>query len=110
MVEGRLGVLLGDEEFDVAPGTYILKPRGIRHAVWNASPEAARFVEMVTPGGFASFFDEVSALFDGSEPPAEDALPALAERYGLTFDFESVAGLIVRHRLAAVAPLYGIEL
>jgi quercetin dioxygenase-like cupin family protein len=110
VVEGRLGVLLGDKEFEVEAGAYIVKPRGVRHAVWNASAKPARFVEMVTPAGFTTFFDEVAALFGGAEPPADDALPALAERYGLEFDFEAVAGLIVKHRLAAVAPMYGIEL
>ena len=42
VLEGTVGVMLGDQEFLVSSGSYIVKPRGIPHAFWNPGPEPAR--------------------------------------------------------------------
>src|SRR5436853_5075462 len=45
ILEGAVGVRIGDQEFTATPGTYVLKPRGIPHTFWNAGPEPARLME-----------------------------------------------------------------
>jgi mannose-6-phosphate isomerase-like protein (cupin superfamily) len=52
VLEGEVGVQIGEQEFTATPGTYILKPRGIPHTFWNAGAQPARIVEIISPAGF----------------------------------------------------------
>lgn len=49
VLQGRVGARVGDEEATAGPGSYILKPRGILHTFWNAGPEPARILEIISP-------------------------------------------------------------
>lgn len=93
VIEGRLGALLGDEVVYAEPGDFVFKPRGQWHTFWNAGDEPARILEIISPAGFEDFFRALP------QTPVED-YPALAERYGLELDFESIPGLIERFDLA----------
>ena len=42
VIEGEIGGFIGDQEFQASQGAYVLKPRGIPHAVWNSGSEATR--------------------------------------------------------------------
>ena len=65
------------------------------HTFWNAGDEPCRILEIIAPGGFENFFDElVDASLAG--PPELEWLAALGARYGLEFDFESVPALCER--------------
>jgi len=101
VLEGTLGMLLGDREFEATQGTLVAKPRNVRHAAWNAGPAPARFLEIMSPGGFERFFPEVASLFSGPTEPGPEELQRSAERYGLTFHIGMVNDLIDRHGLAA---------
>jgi quercetin dioxygenase-like cupin family protein len=37
VLEGEVGVQIGEQEFTATSGTYILKPRGIPHTFWTGS-------------------------------------------------------------------------
>jgi quercetin dioxygenase-like cupin family protein len=83
VTEGEIGFRSGDREAVLGAGGYITKPRGEMHTMWNAGPVPARMIEIISPAGFEQFFREMSEMLaDG--PPADDAIPALAARYGLT--------------------------
>jgi mannose-6-phosphate isomerase-like protein (cupin superfamily) len=49
VLEGTLGVRVGDEDVLVAAGGAVLVPRGTPHTYWNARPEPARYVLVMTP-------------------------------------------------------------
>jgi len=74
VLAGRIGVRIGDDEYDAGPGTYVWKPRGVPHTFWNPGPEAARLLEIISPAGFERFFAEVGELAETT--PADE----LAER------------------------------
>ena len=98
VLEGRVGVELAGEILYAQPGELILKPRGEWHAFWNASDSPARILEIISPGGFESYFAELSALLGGAGPsPA--ALAALAADYELEIDPASIPELLARHNL-----------
>ena len=78
VLEGRVGVELGGEILDSGPGDLILKPRGEWHAFWNAGDTPARILEVISPGGFESYFAALSALFVDGACPSPAALVALA--------------------------------
>jgi hypothetical protein len=71
------------------------KPRDQWHTFWNAGDEPCRILEIIAPGGFENFFDE---LVDASLADAPDPawLADLGARYGLEFDLGSVPGLCER--------------
>jgi quercetin dioxygenase-like cupin family protein len=58
VLEGEMHARVGDEVVKATPGSWVLKPRRIRHTMWNAGPEPARIIELYTPGGFELFFKD----------------------------------------------------
>ena len=100
VLEGRLGVQLGDEVLEAGPGDLVFKPRGVRHAFWNAGDEPLRLLELISPAGFEDYFREVAPLL-AQTPPDTAAVEEIAARWGLDLHFDSVPELIARHGLAA---------
>jgi mannose-6-phosphate isomerase-like protein (cupin superfamily) len=49
VLEGRLGFLVADQEREVASGESLLVPRGTPHSYWNAGPEPAHYLLVMTP-------------------------------------------------------------
>lgn len=84
VTEGSIGFRSGDREAVLGPGGYITKPRGEAHAMWNAGPEPARMIEVISPAGFELFFRAVVDLVEQSEVDPERGA-ALAAEFGLSF-------------------------
>ena len=82
ILSGRLGVRLGDKDFEVGPGDHLVKPRGIAHAIWNAGSEPAKLVEILAPGGFERYFEEIEPVLAGRQGDAK-YFYELAKRYGI---------------------------
>lgn len=99
VIEGEIGVLIGEEEFRVGAGSYVLKPRGVVHAFWNPGPEPARVLEIISPAGFERYFAELAAVLSAGGPPDLGRISEIAGGYGLTFDMERVPELLERHGL-----------
>ena len=96
VLEGRVGALLGDEVVYGEPGDLIFKPRDQWHTFWNAGDEPARILEIISPAGFERFFAEIVDMPADAGPPTPEQRIALADRYGLEFDFDSIPGLLER--------------
>jgi mannose-6-phosphate isomerase-like protein (cupin superfamily) len=90
VVEGRLGAQLGDDVVFADVGDFVFKPREQWHTFWNAGDTPCRILEIISPGGFEHFFDEVAS---------GTASPDIGERYGLEFDLESLPRLCAEHAL-----------
>jgi quercetin dioxygenase-like cupin family protein len=82
VLEGRVGVRIGDQEFTAEPGTYVRKPRGIPHTFWNAGPRPARLLEIICPAGLEQYFAELATLISAGGPPDFEKVGALQEKYG----------------------------
>ena len=93
VLEGRVGALLGDEVVYGQAGDLIFKPRGQWHTFWNAGDAPARILEIISPAGFERYFEELIELLPKAGPPDPSAIAALAARYGLELDFESMPRL-----------------
>lgn len=101
VTRGRVGFVLGDDVVLAGPGSFVRKPRGQWHTFFNAGDEPAALLELISPGGFEHYFDELAPLFPADAPPDLDAMVAAGDRYGLELRFESMPELIERFELAA---------
>src|SRR5919199_7026929 len=100
VVEGRVGVQLGDEVLEAGPGDLVFKPRGQWHAFWNPGDEPARLLEIISPAGFEQYFEEIAPLLPPNrEEPDFERLGEVQARYGLEMDFESIERLSREHGL-----------
>jgi quercetin dioxygenase-like cupin family protein len=101
VLEGEVGVQIGDEITVGRPGDLVLKPRGISHAFWNPADTPARALEIISPPAFASYFEEVAPLLPPNHegPPDVAALEAVRAKYGLEMDMSSRPELIEREGL-----------
>lgn len=98
VVEGQVGVQLGDEVLVAEPGALVVKPRGIAHAFWNAGDEPARMLELISPAGFEDYFRAMAPLL-AADPRDEAAISAVLADSALDLDFDSAPGLADRHGL-----------
>jgi quercetin dioxygenase-like cupin family protein len=87
---GRVGGRVGDQDVMVEEGSFLVKPRGVVHALWNPTTDDAIVIEFISPAGFEGFFQEMGALQAGSSP---DIVAEIADRYGQTAHPELIAEL-----------------
>lgn len=98
VLQGRVGIQLGDQEFVAGPGDLVAKLRGVPHSFWNPGDEPARLLELISPAGFEGYFRELAPVL--AEPdPDRDAIAAIAARHHLDIDFGTVPVLVERHGL-----------
>ena len=98
VLEGRVGVQLGEDVLEAGPGDLVFKPRGVPHTFWNAGDTDVRLLELISPAGFENYFRELApllALGDATDPRITD----VRARYGLDLDPSSVPVLAARHNL-----------
>src|SRR4051794_15241287 len=99
VLSGRMGAQIGDETIEAGPGELVVKPRGVPHAFWNATDEETVLLELISPGEFASYFDEIAPIVSGDGPHDFEKLGQIQARYALAMDFESIGALMERHGL-----------
>lgn len=99
ILEGELTVWREGSVTIARPGSIVTKPRGEWHTFWNAGSEPVRFLEIISPAGFATYFRELGALMREMGRPDPQRIGALAARYALEFDFAVMGELIGEHGL-----------
>ena len=90
---------VGGEVVLAKEGSYVVKPRGVPHAYFNAGPGTVRVMEILTPGGeFEGYFDEYeeSVSQEMSSEEHRRARAELGERYGITWHDEIIPELEAR--------------
>ena len=102
IIKGEVGVRIGDSVLAAGPGKWVFKPRGVQHTFWNAGPTEARLIEIITPGAFAHYFEELAAILGASGTPDQARLDELRHRYGLSFSMEWVPTLSAKYGLRLV--------
>lgn len=100
VLAGELSVWLGGEDVRAPAGTFVVRPRHVPHAFWNATSSPVRFLDMYLPAGFERWFEVLAKLFaDGTPGPSEvdeagrrhdvivlpDQAQQIAERHGLAW-------------------------
>lgn len=94
VLAGSIGALVGEEVGDASAGDWVLKPRDVPHAMWNATDEPARLIEILTPAGTERWFEEIAAL-DADDDAAFDEA---CRRHGIRFHRDSPWTARIRER------------
>lgn len=81
VLDGSFTFILGHDEIEVAPGSWVFIPRGTRHG-FTAGPDARALI-LVTPAGLEDFFAELGAGLAAGTPTQE-------LRAGLKGRFDSI--------------------
>lgn len=96
VLQGELTCDIGGEIVVAPVGSYVVKPRGVYHALCNAGTEPVRVIEIHVPGGFERWYDEYEeiaskfALGEIDEGEHLRARAELSERYGVIFHDERI--------------------
>jgi mannose-6-phosphate isomerase-like protein (cupin superfamily) len=98
VLDGTVGIQVGDDVVLAGAGDLVLKPRGVAHAFWNPTDEPARLLEVITPGGFETYFEGLGRILAEPEPDLA-ALGDLAARHAVEMDPISVPRLMAEHGL-----------
>jgi quercetin dioxygenase-like cupin family protein len=90
VLEGELTCDVGGEIVVAPAGSYVLKPRDLPHALYNAGGWTVRVLEMLTPSGFEGYFDECERIASSrlDEEEHRKARAELGERYGVIWHDE----------------------
>jgi quercetin dioxygenase-like cupin family protein len=93
VLEGDLTCYVGGEVLVAPQGSYVVKPRGVPHAFYNAGGETVRVMEILTPGdsfeGYFDAYEEIASRGLGSEEHREER-SRLGERFGITWHDENI--------------------
>jgi quercetin dioxygenase-like cupin family protein len=93
VLQGELTCYVGGEILLAPAGSYVVKPRGIPHAFYNAGAGTVRVMEILTPGGsFEGYFDgyEVIASRSTGNDEHRKVRSELGKSYGITWHDELV--------------------
>ena len=88
VLEGELTCYVGGRVLVAPKGSYVVKPRGVPHAFYNAGSGDVRVMEILTPGGsFEGYFDAYEEIVSGSmdEDGRRKARADLGGRYGISW-------------------------
>ena len=96
VLSGQLGALLGDDLVIAEAGSYVYKPRGQWHTIWNAGVTPLHFIELLIPGGVDQYFQQISAMFQAASAPDPQVIQRMAAQYGIEFDFDGLPSLCER--------------
>jgi quercetin dioxygenase-like cupin family protein len=81
VIDGEMAFQAGGEALEAAPGSFVHVPPGVPHTYGNVGARPARFLCIVSPGGFASFFRDLAAIMPAGAPPSFAAMMELARKY-----------------------------
>jgi quercetin dioxygenase-like cupin family protein len=98
VLDGEVGLRVGQRELRVDAGGYVFLPRAVPHAYWNPGTGLARLQLVSVPGGAERFYQELAA---GPLGPLGTA--SAARRHGLTLLPDWVPDMVARLGLRLAA-------
>jgi len=84
VLEGAMEVQCQNSVIELEKNATAVLPRGIPHSYRNPGDSPARYLVLITPGGFEKCLEEFGR-FPVNQPPDPEMLAAIGKRYGLEF-------------------------
>lgn len=107
VLDGVVTAQIGDQVIEAPAGSLVYKPKGIRHTFWNQSAAPARVLEIISPGGFERYFEELAEIVGRGGPPDVGRLMTLAKKYDLELDMSGVEQLTRTYHVVLGGPAHG---
>ncbi len=104
ILEGELGFMVAEEDFRVGAGSFVVRPKGVPHAIWNITDLPARLLDMYTPAGMEAWYQELARLVGGSKQATMETLFEAGRRYDSVFMPELAPRLIQKFGLKLEIP------
>ncbi|MGY1642674.1 cupin domain-containing protein [Geodermatophilus sp. SYSU D00703] len=82
VLSGEMAAWIGDGETLARPGTFLVVPRGVAHALRRVSDAPVRMLTVVSPPGLQGFFDTVARVGEEQLLADPQRLLQLATEYG----------------------------
>lgn len=82
VLEGLMGVKLGDRTLTATAGTSFTIPVQVPHAIWNESGARVRFLNVIVPARYLDYFREMAAAASTALPPP-DVIAKVMGHFGL---------------------------
>jgi hypothetical protein len=89
VLDGRFGFQVGNDTVDGPPGAFVRGPKGLVHTYWNQGATAARLLIVISPPGFESYFEELSAGLAAAGDSQEESM-RVRQRLSSRYDIEVV--------------------
>ena len=83
VLEGAMGVLLGDHAFSAPAGTSFTIPIDVPHSIWNETEVPVRFLNTIVPARYLDYFHEMALAATGGRLAPPDEMRRVMARYGL---------------------------
>ena len=77
----------------------------LKHTFWNAGPRNTRPIEMISPPGFAKYFEELSEFIPKTGASDKSKEAELDSKYGLINHPEWLPQLVAKYKLKNPCPL-----
>jgi mannose-6-phosphate isomerase-like protein (cupin superfamily) len=82
VVEGEMGLRLGSETYALRAGSSFAIPLDVPHSIWNETDVPVRFLNIIAPADYLSYFHELSLAAAGGRPSPEVIREVMA-KWGL---------------------------
>ena len=83
VLEGEVGIKIGERTVRGAPGSFVLVPRGTVHTFWSTGPIPAKLLAIFSPPGFEQFFVEVVGDENIDTATFVERAMAVAQKYNV---------------------------
>jgi mannose-6-phosphate isomerase-like protein (cupin superfamily) len=83
VLDGTVAVSVDGEDRALAPGDFLLVPRGIAHTFGNSSDRESRLLVIHAPA-MDEYFAQLHELWGRDSPPTTEEERALMSRFGMT--------------------------
>jgi mannose-6-phosphate isomerase-like protein (cupin superfamily) len=81
VVSGTARFTVGDQSYDVGPGTLVMVPPGAPHTFANPSDEPTVLLNTFTPDLYVRYFHDLKDMIAGGQPMTEEAVVEVMGRY-----------------------------
>jgi quercetin dioxygenase-like cupin family protein len=82
MLEGRVRIRVGDDEFTAEVGDFVLMPRGLPHSLSSLSDAPPRFLAVSSPSGFEHFMEDLMEVLAAGQDRGSPEVAAVRAKYG----------------------------
>jgi mannose-6-phosphate isomerase-like protein (cupin superfamily) len=103
VVSGTLGFYVDGEETVADAGSYVVRPAGSVHALWNPTDASAQMIEITSPAGKWQELALALQAFHERSAGGPEELSELISRYGTTLQPDVTRKLADRHGVATGA-------